>query len=317
MEIYSEFATQEDRDSIATRLANTDELKKFTFEFCTAFNLRAIDTGKMGIRLVTVSGLPAGEVYVQKMYSRKADERKMSYFYSNQRIITKEKGSTNSNRDTRDSSKISSLLATMRKHDEIPSDEKILRGFADGIYYAFNAAGSGSHYGAPRFDIDNSLALEATKAILGLEQMTLAYKTQLEEAYETYLKKMESFNSHKSEQARFYKGCKMIAVMNSDTKPSYLVGEVSYNKDAGERSAQIVFQSPLKRYTTLSESPVAAEALMIRTFMESGAMSSYQSEDNELKLRHCDRYFQELDIAAGYTMREEFFVLIPLTAPDA
>lgn len=316
MDIYSEFATQEDRDSIATKLANSDDLKKFTFEFCTAFNLRAIDTGRQGIELATVSGLPAGEVYVQKMYSRKADDRKMSYFYRNQRIITKEKGSTNSNRDTRDSNKISSLLATMRKHNEIPNDEKILRGFCDGIHYAFNAAGSGSHYGAPRFDIENSLALEATKAILGVEEFPLGYKAQLEEAYGSYLKKMEQYNNHKSEQSRFYKGCKMIAVMNSDTKPSYLVGEVSYNKDAGERTAQITFQSPLKRYATLSESPVAAEALMIRTFMDTSAMSQYQA-DNELKLRHCDRYFEELDIAAGYTMREEFFVLIPLTAPDA
>jgi hypothetical protein len=66
----------------------------------------------------------------------------------------------------------------------------------------------------------------------------------------------------------------------------------------------------------LAESPLAADALMIRTFMESGTMTQYHS-DNELKLRACDQYFQELDIAVGYTLREEFFVLIPTTAPDA
>jgi hypothetical protein len=317
MEIYSTYATQEMRDNIATRLANSDELKKFAFEFCTAFNLRALDTTTNGVSLVTQSGLSAGHIYVQKMFSRRADERRVSYFYTNGRIITKEKGSMNSNRDTRDSVKISTLLSTMRKHNEIPSDEKILRGLCDGIHYAFNAAGAGSHYGAPRFDIDSSLALNATKAILGIEEMSLSYKTQLESSYAEYLQKMEKFNASKSEQHRFYKGCKMIAVLNHDSgKPAYLVGEVRYDISADKREQQIVFQSPLKRYATLAESPLAADALMIRTYMEGGTMNQYQAE-NELKLRPCDMYFQELDVAVGYTMREEFFVLIPMTAPDA
>lgn len=318
MEIYSTYATQEMRDNVATQLANSDELKKFAFEFCTAFNLRTLCTSNNGVKLVTQSGLPAGSIYIQKMFSRRADERVVSYFYTNGRIITKEKGSANSNRDTRDSVKISTLLSTMRKHNEIPSDEKILRGFCDGIHYAFNAAGSGSHYGAPRFDIDSSLALGATKAILGLEEMSLSFKTQLESAYANYMQKMETFNASKSEQLRFYKGCKMIAVLNHDSgTPAYLVGEVSYDTSVdGGREQKIVFQSPLKRYATLAESPVAADALMIRTYMEGGTMNQYQGE-NELKLRPCDAYFEDVDIAVGYTMREEFFVLIPMTAPDA
>jgi hypothetical protein len=40
--------------------------------------------------------------------------------------------------------------------------------------------------------------------------------------------------------------------------------------------------------------------------------SNYHSDGNELNMRHTDRYFEDIDVAVGYSRHDCFWILIPL-----
>jgi hypothetical protein len=58
------------------------------------------------------------------------------------------------------------------------------------------------------------------------------------------------------------------------------------------------FHTPLKRYGTLKELPIAPVVAMINTYMQG---RDQYDKSNELGVWYQDRFFEDLDIAVGYS----------------
>jgi len=288
-----------------TKGVSNDKLgrNKLIAEICTAFNLKVFDISKNGfqVHLVTAeNNLYAGHAYAQHNGSDTI------YYYSNT-LITKQKGSANSNSITRDSKKITTLMANLKKHNEIPTEWSISNSYKEGIRSAFRSIGY--RHRSVDFNIDNSLALIATKAVLGIDKdMIESNMHDLQACYDKYMNQLKAVNELKDDSNRFAKGFTAVGIMennmNLDHTPTYyVIGEGSYDKDADE----VILHAPLKRYETLANTHIASDAMMIRTYFEGKG----RKENNEMNLSSNDHYFQDIDLAIGYRNFREIFALIP------
>jgi hypothetical protein len=278
---------------------------KLLAEICSTFNLKINDISKneLEVHLVTAENhLNAGYVWA----SRNGNGDTI-YFYSNP-LVSKQKGSANSSSDTRDSKKIATLIANIRKNGEIPTEEGLSNTYKSGLRAAFRSIGE--RYGHDHFEIDDSLALIATKVVLGIDKEIIPSNIEsLQACYDKYMKKLNSVKQLESDKERFAKGATFIGLMenNNDlkhTKIHYLVGDISYDIDKDE----VTIHGGVKRYSTLVDTPVAADAMIIRTYFDG---KGQPDKDNELHMRRGDRFHSEIDIAQGYNNYREMFVLIP------
>ena len=287
---------------------STNDMKdrnKLLVEVCSAFNLKVMDisNNKCEVHLVTAENhLNAGFIWASR-----TGNGDVIYFYSSP-LVSKQKGSANSSADTRDSKKIATLIANIRKHGEIPTEEGLSNTYKAGIRAAFRSIGE--RYGHDHFEIDDSLALIATKVVLGIDKEIIPSNIEsLQACYDKYMKKLNSVKQLESDKERFAKGATFIGLMenNNDlkhTKIHYLVGDISYDIDKDE----VTIHGGVKRYSTLVDTPVAADAMIIRTYFDG---KGQPDKDNELHMRRGDRFHSEIDIAQGYNNYREMFVLIP------
>lgn len=281
------------------------ERNKLLAEICKTFNLRVKDVSESEneVHLVTAENhLQAGFIWADK-----TGNGDIIYFYNNP-LVSKQKGSANSASDTRDSKKIATLIANLRKHNEIPTEELLANTYKSGIRSAFRSIGE--RYRHDHFEIDNSLALIATKAVLGIDKDVIPSNIEsLQACYNKYMKKLNSVKQLESHKERFAKGVTFIGVMEPNykmkyTKTYYLVGDASYDQDKDE----VTIHGTVKRYSTLVDTPLAADAMIIRTYFDG---KGNPEKDNELHMRRNDHYHHEIDVAQGYHNYKELFVLIP------
>jgi len=280
---------------------------KLLVEVCSAFNLKVMDiaNNKLEVHLVTAENhLNAGYIWA----SRNGNGDTI-YFYSSP-LVSKQKGSANSSADTRDSKKIATLIANIRKQGEIPTEEGLSNTYKAGIRAAFRAIGE--RYGHDHFEIDDSLALVATKVILGIDKEIIPSNIEsLQACYDKYMKKLNAVKQLESHKERFAKGATFIGVMDNNhnlkhTKVHYLVGEASFDLDKDE----VTIHGGVKRYSTLADTPLAGDAMIIRTYFDG---KGQPDTDNELHIRRNDKFHHEIDVAQGYNNYRELFVLIPKT----
>mgnify|MGYP006268387759 CR=1 FL=1 len=287
----------------------TRHCARLVAEICSEFDLQVyhIRGASRGIASHAVylttkdNYLPAGYVWTE---GTRSDD--MTYFYNNP-IIHKEKSSAKSDRSTRDSSKIKTLIANLRKNTEIPLEGLLIKNYEGGIGCAFRAIAN-THSGA-RFDINNSMALAATKVALGIDtQMPNDVRLQLQSTYDKFLEDTKLVKDMRETQKRFAQSSTFIGVIQNDheTNTSYLVGKVSYDIDKNE----VTFHEGVKRYSTLVDTPLAPTAVMLRTYLKDQPHRGRNSE-NELGVTNTDHYYDDIDIAVGYSNYKEIFTLIP------
>lgn len=278
---------------------------KLLVEVCSSFNLKVMDiaNNKQEVHLVTAENhLNAGYIW-----SSRTGNGDTIYFYSNP-LVSKQKGSANSSADTRDSKKIATLIANIRKHGEIPTEEGLSNTYKAGIRSAFRSIGE--RYGHDHFEIDDSLALIATKVVLGIDKDIIDSNIEsLKACYNKYVNKLNAVKQLESHKERFAKGATFIGVMSDNhnlehTKVYYLIGEASYDSDKDE----VTIHGGVKRYATLSNTSVAADAMIIRTYLDG---KGRPDKDNELSMQRNDVFHHEIDVAQGYNNYRELFALIP------
>lgn len=308
MSIISTFA----RDNVAEQL-NEDhlyriELRKLVHEFCHAYNLRVIRITKSGSResayLVTESGISCGSVSIEYMGDNKYTYR--AYL----KTISKDKASAKSDRDARDSNKISSLIRAIKKNKEEPTMEALLKSMKRDMLTPFEAIEHNIRYGGPSVSLPQHIQKAAMNFVLGVDTVGMnAYIDELKSIYSKHQSETKSHEERTSDVKRFRKGATVIGcVTNNTTDPHYLVADVSLG-DEGE----LTVHAPLKRYSTLKELPIAPVVMMINTFMQG---RDSHNVDNEFGLPVRDRYYPELDIATGYTSHSQpMWVAIPKVAP--
>ena len=301
MDYISQFA---DVDATQLRMDENPKLKSLAMQVCHEFNLR-VDRHKEvhRLQLLTEHGLPVGNVSVIKDYRR---DNESYYEISMPEIISKEKSSARSDRSSRDSDKVATLLKSIKKNKEQPTLEKLTKNYLQCLYYALQRVGEA---GKPDIQIRNDVALSAIKYALGIDMMGVQLHTaKLQEIYDQYMKEVQTLSSAKDNQDRYHKGCTAIGIVghrwnNDSGKVYYLVGEV-----VADDNSSLKFQGNLTRYSTLTDTEHAATAAMIRTYMQG---SKHIDGSNDLGIPWADHYYDEIDIATGYSGNTGLWALIP------
>lgn len=322
MDIISPFAERETTQSRLDNLANGDEtqkeLHKFIHEVATAHNLLLDEVSGGGSyptahMVLKDTGLPAASLTTQKAYQRRSDSSEIIYRYRSV-CIEKEKASANSERDARDSGKLSTLMRVLKKNNEIPTQEKIQKALTNGMHYAFYQVSKDADRTRFNIDMDADMSVALTKFALGVDNdLSSMYIEQLKQKYSEYLVKVENHRESNKNKDRFSKNATVVCVFDperahSPRGPIYLVGNVDW--DYGNQKP--TFHAPLKRYSKLSESPIAPTVMMINSYMQ--GHPRYEKE-NELGFPRNDTYYPDIDVATGYSSWRQFWVVIPNEAP--
>jgi hypothetical protein len=300
MDYISQFANQ---DATQEQIENNPKLKSLAMQVCHEFNLRVHqhkEAHKLGI--LTEQGLPVGYISVIKDYR----DGEFYYEVSMPDIISKEKSSARSDRNSRDSDKVTTLLKSIKKNKEIPTTEKLTKNYLQCLFYALQRVGEA---GKPDIAIRNDVALSAIKYALGIDTMGVQLHTaKLQEIYDQYMKQVQELSSAKDNHDRYLKGCTAIGIAGNRWheagKPYYLVGNVGADDDGN-----LAFQGGLTRYASLADTEHAPMAAMIRTYMQSSEHRSDSS--NDLGIPWADHYYNQIDIATGYTGNTGLWALIP------
>jgi len=294
--------------------ANTSDINKhlvmLVSELHAQFDLY-VDTVKepraheRTVTLVTKSGLPAGKAYVT---SNGLIDSKPIYYVSLP-TINKQQSSKNSDRNTRDSTKLSSLVRAIKTKKEIPTEEGISSKLLAGTQYCFGNIRSNYR---TELTISGEMALAAVRHALGLDNSNVqSYISDLKASLNSYEDKVKEVMSQDKSLARFYKGCTMVGIMETghDMPPKYLIGKTEPYDEKNPGSTPKL-KAPLRVLNTLADTEIAPLAAMCRT-----VLSGY-SADNEFGVPYSDKYYPDLDISTGYSTRGLLWVAIPDEAPS-
>ena len=283
-------------------------------EFCATTKLKVSYANSMGDRVWfhTSNGFYGGEL--QFYPNGMGRDRKPRYVYTGP-FVSKEKASANSNRNQRDSEKITGILSALKRYDEIPEERAIFSRFMSGINYGFNSCTQ--HKPKPSISLDSDETYALIEFYLNNNPTFAAqHRNRLESKYESYLDELDKIKDAKANLTRFAKGSKIIGIV-PDPVPIglgspdyyYVVGEARLD---GENRNSVVIQCPLERYDSLSTSPVAADAAIIRTYATG---KPWFEKDNELGIPMGDKYYEDIDVGVGYANHETgWWVVIPNNA---
>jgi len=312
MDIISEFAIGAPQAALDDTTTETCiELKKLTNEVCHEFNLRvfAVSQGYRKIaKLITPDGVRCGHVSVEK----NSGNNDFTYLVCLP-SIRKQRDGAKSGRNERESNKISSLLRSIKKNKEEPTTQAVYEELKRDYFSPFSAVESKSRWGGPTLSVSHTLQEVMTKHILGVDTHSMSmYIDELQKVYSEHQLKTQLFNESARDFSRFRRGATIIGVNKPTTVDDshyYLVADVS----VADKDNTFTFHTPLKRYSTLKELPIAPVVAMINTYMQGKPQYDVR---NELGLWYHDQFYDDLDIAVGYASSSNgLWVAIPHEAP--
>lgn len=293
-------------------LSNSTYLTKFAQEFCHEFDTRVSFDGdnfnNKSITLEMPNGMRIGNLSVGSNCGEPV------YVATMPSIISKERSSKWSGSDARDSEKLPNLIRTIKKNKEQPTDAKVLEMFNSAIYHAMADI---TRSREPNFGINGTQALDALKAILGIDDISVhQHIPEYQKMYDNYMKAVGSVKDGQLTADRFKKGCTMIYIENdrykTDSVSGYYVTDFVTAMNPNTNKLGYQFQTPLKRYASLKETEHAPTVAMIRAYLE--GIPKYFDKDNEFGVRYLDNYFDDMDFAVGNS-NNKLVVLLPKHAP--
>lgn len=293
------YSTTADIGAVQELFRQLPDLEKLTFEFCVAFpHLRVNSVNNKRISLHDENGLQLGHLAVSPGSAITKDGRRVTrYEFSSDSV--KKARYTNTDRQTRDSVNIKSLITAIKKNNEVPDAKKILETFKRGILYAFESTHKKSRVD---FFLSTEAQLALVKSHLQLDKLGLErYALEIKDTYEAFVKSMEKQAEDDKIYKRFCAGSYLIGYLPHDGH--YLVGEVSCE---GEK---VTIHEGVKRYTTLKgHTEHAGTVAMINTW--ASGLSNHNN-NNEFGLPFNDKYYPELDVSTGYRGQDALWMLIP------
>lgn len=252
------------------------------------------DSHRFMVDFYTKEGLYAGRLIYGVDYVRGARSGDMFFSFASP-TIAKEKGSSRSGRDERDSKKITGIISAMKKNKEVPTTAALTASYQQALSYCFNSVANKSHR-TPTADLSSQEEVALLKLFVGGDsQSAEALRSDLENKYKSYLDRLEKSLHSARAYDRFCKGCTLIGIMpNKTTNGSfYLIGDSQKVENQSKYTLTNV-----KRYNTLRDSPVAAEAAIMRTYFSGKSLRS--TTNNELGVECMDEYFEDIDVSMGY-----------------
>lgn len=296
------YSSHADTAHTQAQLTASPHLEKFVFEFCQAFpNVRVRSVVNNRVILCDESGIDLGDLFVEP---RGATDKTGALVprYEFQSILVKKQRHTNTNRNTRDSLHIKSLIKTLKTNNEVPTTENMVSSYKGGIDYAFNSTRNGTSRIAFGLGSEEQLAL--VKSFLQLDTLPVQrYAASIRESYDNHMKKLEQATHKEKTYERFCAGSYFIGIL---TEGGYIVGEAS--KDGNDK---VIVHEGVKRYATLKDHPQLAGIVAMIHAWASG--QPFFDKDNELGLPVADKHYPDIDVASGYKLRDKVWVLIPKT----
>lgn len=287
------------------------EFRTFMAEFCAQTgavlsvpkevaqgNSTLLQNPKVFVR--TPNFMPAGSLWVTM------DEGKPLYHYSAKHVYKQR--AKNGEKNTRFSTKISSLLTSLRKSSEFPTDAIVAEPLVKEIRACFGyALAQGMR--PPGIDLPNEIQISLVERILNSQPLPTHHVTTIETEYAKYAKLKSERDGKQDTMTRYREGGYWaIGFPHTATKenPSYYVAEMALNTAKNE-TAPIGNTLHYKR--SLEHLPDVHMALMFaKPFFE----KEYPADQkNVYHVPRVDKYFPDLDIGIGYQSGERIWVFIP------
>jgi len=285
-----------DQSRMESKFAAENQLAKFAYEFCAEFKTVVGEhTHARKLMVETHEGVPIAVIGVDK-------DGGDTFFTYRSDNVTKQRGSGRSDSMTRDSSSISSLIRVIKKKNEQPTLESMLKSLGSPIKYALGAIGAREE---PRVSMATDHAIALFEHVLIDKHLSPDYIQFFQERYAEYLRDMKSHNEAEKHAERFRKGFTFVSLQGDINRAThYLVGSAVANSDHVMK-----LQGGVKRYNSLYESPLAPTVAIIAAHF-----SAKDTHRNDFKMPRADKYYEDIDVASGY-MGDGFVVLIPNEAP--
>lgn len=298
----------EDKAGFQAWLERNAAIARPAMEMCEALNLKLrplarTDTNMSVVGFLTDTGLHAGELVYDKVYSG-ARSGDWVFKYKGP-CVSKEKGRDKS---TREAAKITGIISSLKRNDEVPTHERLMKYELHAVRYAFATTKNdrASHYG---LDMTQQMQAALLKAYFDKNYDYIeANREKYEEHYSKVCAAEEKIRKSKGVFDRFAAGSTAIGVRSfynpyGDDELFYLVGRASFDMNT-PRLENVV------RYNSLLGSPVAADAAIIRTYMQ--GQSHEPLSNNELGIRKEDKYYDDIDVSLGYATGDStVWLLIP------
>jgi len=277
-------------------------LTVFAAEFCTAtgFLIDPIPRrGRSSVDLVLPSGIEAGYLTVQR------DESDIIYGYTHH-CVNKSRGDKYSNdKSTRSSKKIPSLLAALRKCNEIYSQSRaesfLFQDFQTSYKYAIPDVREVT------FRVPSPAALAAVQfALKRTEYIPHDAMVALEAAMSEYDSQVAQDKNKHSLRARFDAGVYVLAVSPLST----IENPIYYFWETEKAPIHNVMKAPvnLKRYASVENiEPIHLDMVFAKTEFEK--VSNYDKRD-PYSVPRTDKYYPELDMSTCY-ISSFMYVVIP------
>lgn len=290
-------------------------LKQLALEFCHAFDVRVglprlltepfQHSAHIEPWVFTPEGVPCGRISVS------GNGSDMYYKYTSP-VIQKEKASARSDKNSRDSSKISGLITAIKRNDEHPDAKSAMRcaSATDAVRYALSSINDERRF---RMDVPTEAVTELVKAFLSQPNSVEGYRSQIEEAHALYVASAESYNDKRLAQRRFLEGGFKVVFINellSTAKSVIILADGTATSPDNNHISLTNFRG----VSDLSDMPdLQAVAMMTRAYLQGKGNSV--SNNNPFGVNRVDIYYDEIDIASGYARGDMLALLIPNKAP--
>jgi hypothetical protein len=262
-------------------------------EFCNTFNTKVVrsDTEYSNMGLM-YNGFLIGDLSVSTSYEE-------GYCYRSDMFIGKERGAR---RTTRESGKLSTLIRTVKKKEEFPTQERIQKHFSREIssVVSNNLESPRSTRYAPTIEASSELLLALVELVVNKLPLTNEYETKARFQYEAYLKKKDLRSSSMKAADRFKQGG--FYVLGVTPKSSY-VAEMAFENNA------LVYKTQLTVVTEdelQSRPEIAVPMTFAKVYFE-----THKGSGRLYSLPMVDEYVDELDICIGYQNSNTTWALIP------
>jgi hypothetical protein len=304
----SEFA---DANLVARTLDPQPRLANLAFEFCNKFNTKLIENpvahAGLGtptkINVITNSGITIGALSV-------GEDSDGEYYVYHSNFINKERSSKRSDSRARDAKKINTLLRALDSHKDIPTDETVMTKLTGGLHYAYRATQLTT---STRIDLTNDLAIAMAEHILKINEYNLTNNmNDLKVRYDEYAKQKAKNEKNRALSDRFAEGATSICIFTGGRAPYYVVCDTAYDK---EKDKAVFTGGVPKRVKSLSEVPeLVSDVAIIKAYFDTHK-NEYGADNNELGAPRRDKYYEDIDIATGYSESDLMWVIIPKKAP--
>jgi hypothetical protein len=241
---------------------------------------------------LTYNGFRIGEIGMSSGYEEE-------FYYTSSMFVAKERGRS---RIKRESAKLSTLIRTIKKKEEFPTQERIQKYFAREIscVVSNNLESSRSTIYGPTIEASSELLLALVELAVNKVPLTSEYETKARFQYEAYLKKKDLRSASVKAADRFKQGG--FYVLGVTPKNNY-IAEMAYEQ------TELVYKTPLTLCTedSLQSRPeIAVPMTFAKVYFE-----THNGSGRLYSLPMVDEYVDELDICIGYQNSTTTWALIP------